>query len=498
MAFASLREFMARLEGAGRLVRVSAPVSPALEITEIHTRLLAERGPAVLFERVEGSELPLLANLFGTVERVAWGMNREPHQLRELGELLAFLKQPEPPGGWREAIEMVPLLKAALAMKPRTVTRAPCQEVVRRGAEIDLGMLPIQTCWPGEPAPLITWPLVVTKGPGGQRADGFNLGIYRMQVIGRNTTLMRWLRHRGGAQHHRRWQAERHDPLPAAAVIGADPGTILAAVTPVPDTMSEYQFAGLLRGQRVELVDCVSVPLKVPATAEIVLEGLVSLEDYRDEGPYGDHTGYYNAVEPFPVFTDHRHDHAARPDLPFHLHRPPAGRALGARRGAERGFSATLQAAVSGGGGLLAAARGLLVPGRGGDHQEGLSRACQARDARRVVVSAPVHVHQVRDRDRRRHRRARLEGRDLGDLDPGRSRSATSPSSSTRRSTIWTSPRPSPVSDRSSGSTPPNKWPPETKRDWGTKIRMSDDIIERVTARWADYGLPGSGQPIWK
>jgi 4-hydroxy-3-polyprenylbenzoate decarboxylase len=172
VAYASLREFIARLEGAGRLVRVQAPVSPELEITEIHTRLLAERGPAVLFERVEGSELPLLANLFGTVERVAWGMNREPHQLRELGELLAFLKQPEPPGGWREAMELVPLLKAALAMKPRTVARAPCQEVVLRGADIDLGMLPIQTCWPGEPAPLITWPLVVTKGPGGQRADG--------------------------------------------------------------------------------------------------------------------------------------------------------------------------------------------------------------------------------------------------------------------------------------------------------------------------------------
>src|ERR671911_2451083 len=303
MGYASLREFMARLEGAGRLVRVSAPVSPALEITEIHTRLLAERGPAVLFEQVEGSELPLLANLFGTVERVAWGMNRKPHQLRELGELLAFLKQPEPPGGWREAIEMVPLLKAALAMKPKTVARAPCQEVVLRGADIDLGMLPIQTGWPGEPAPLITWPLVVTKGPGGQRADAFNLGIYRMQVRGPNTTLMRWLRHRGGAQHHRRWQAERRDPLPAAAVIGADPGTILAAVTPVPDTMSEYQFAGLLRGKRVELTECVSVPLKVPAAAEIVLEGLVSLADYGDEGPYGDHTGYYNSVERFPVFT---------------------------------------------------------------------------------------------------------------------------------------------------------------------------------------------------
>jgi 4-hydroxy-3-polyprenylbenzoate decarboxylase len=282
MAYASLREFMARLEAAGRLVRVSAPVSPELEITEIHTRLLAERGPAVLFERVAGSELPLLANLFGTVERVAWGMNREPGQLRELGELLAFLKQPEPPGGWRDAIEMVPLLKAALAMKPKTVARAPCQEMVLRGAEIDLGLLPIQTCWPGEPAPLITWPLVVTRGPGSERADGFNLGIYRMQVTGRNSTLMRWLRHRGGAQHHRRWQEARRDPLPAAAVIGADPGTILAAVTPVPDTMSEYQFAGLLRGQRVELAECVSVPLKVPATAEIVLEGAVSLEDYGD------------------------------------------------------------------------------------------------------------------------------------------------------------------------------------------------------------------------
>src|ERR671911_232175 len=234
MGYASLREFMARLEGAGRLVRVQAPVSPALEITEIHTRLLAERGPAVLFERVEGSELPLLAKLFGTVERVAWGMNREPHQ-------------------------------------------------------------------PGEPAPLITWPVVVTKGPGAKREDSFNLGIYRMQVTGRNTTLMRWLRHRGGAQHHRRWAAAgKREPLPAAAVLGADPGTILAAVTPVPDTLSEYQFAGLLRGQRVELVDCKTVPLKVPADAEMVLEGHASLDDYREEGPYGDHTGYYNSVEQFP------------------------------------------------------------------------------------------------------------------------------------------------------------------------------------------------------
>ena len=252
---------MARLETASRLVRVAAPVSPILEMTEIQTRLLAEAGPAVLFENVvresgAAMPMPVLVNLFGTVERVAWGMDREPHQLREVGEALAFLKQPEPPGGWREALDMLPLLRTVMAMRPRTVASAACQEIVLRGGDIDLGRLPIQTCWPDEPAPLITWPLVVTKGPSKAREDGFNLGIYRMQVTGRDTTLMRWLRHRGGAQHHQRWVAQKREPLPAAVVIGADPGTIIAAVTPVPDTLSEYQFAGLLRGKRVDLVDC--------------------------------------------------------------------------------------------------------------------------------------------------------------------------------------------------------------------------------------------------
>ena len=305
MAYRSLREFIARLESAGRLNRVSAPVSPHLEMTEIQTRLIAEEGPAVLFENVVGDagtryDMPVLVNLFGTVERVAWGMNREPGQLREVGETLAFLRQPEPPSGWREAVEMLPLLNTVRAMKPRTVGDGPVQEVVLTGDDIDLARLPIQTCWPGEPAPLITWPLVVTRGPSRSRIDNYNLGIYRMQVTGRDTTLMRWLAHRGGAQQHRRWAAEKHEPLPAAAVIGADPGTILAAVTPVPDTLSEYQFAGLLRGQKVELVRAKTVPLDVPAEAEIVIEGHVSLDDYQDEGPYGDHTGYYNAVEPFP------------------------------------------------------------------------------------------------------------------------------------------------------------------------------------------------------
>jgi len=307
MPYSSLRDFIERLERSGRLARVKTAVSPALEMTEIQTRLLAERGPAVLFENVVDAAggtypMPVLVNLFGTIERVAWGMDREPAELREIGRTLAFLKQPEPPGGWREAFELLPLLRTVMAMRPRTVAAAPCQEIVLRGAEIDLGALPVQTCWPGEPAPLITWPLVVTKGPGERREDGFNLGIYRMQVTGRDTTLMRWLAHRGGAQHHRRWAAARRQPLPAAAVIGADPGTILAAVTPVPETLSEYQFAGLLRGRRVELVDCRTVPLKVPAQAEIVLEGHVALDEFGEEGPYGDHTGYYNAVERFPVF----------------------------------------------------------------------------------------------------------------------------------------------------------------------------------------------------
>src|SRR6266853_2241604 len=304
MPYASLRDFIARLETAGRLQRVAAPVSPFLEMTEIQTRLLAEGGPAVLFENIvhDRATMPVLDNLCGTVERVAWGLDREPGQLREIGETLAFLNQPEPPGGWREALDMLPLLKTVMAMRPRTVNAAPCQEIELRDGEIDLGLLPIQTCWPDEPAPLITWPLVVTKGPGSAKEDGFNLGIYRMQVTGRDTTLMRWLRHRGGAQHHLRWRQAKREPLPAAVVIGADPGTIIAAVTPVPDTLSEYQFAGLLRGKRLDLVQCKTVPLKVPAEAEIVLEGHVALDEYGAEGPYGDHTGYYNAVEEFPVF----------------------------------------------------------------------------------------------------------------------------------------------------------------------------------------------------
>lgn len=315
MTHTSLRDFIQFLELKGALVRTSEPVSPHLEFTELGDQLIKQGGPALLCENVIGSKMPALINLFGTVERVAWGMGKTPEQLREVGEMLAFLKQPEPPANLKEAIGMMPLLKTAMNMKPTMVSKAPCQEVVLMGDDIDLGMFPIQTCWPDDVGPLITWPLVVTQGPGFRLQDSeeskaqspkpnpYNLGIYRMQPISKNQTLMRWLKHRGGAQHHQRWKAEKSEPLPVAAVIGADPGTTLAAVTPVPDTLSEYQFAGLLRGQKVELVDCKTVPLKVPANAEIVLEGHVSLEDYRDEGPFGDHTGYYNEVEKFPVFT---------------------------------------------------------------------------------------------------------------------------------------------------------------------------------------------------
>ncbi|MCG8690964.1 MAG: UbiD family decarboxylase, partial [Minwuiales bacterium] len=224
MPYASLRDFIQRLEQADDLVRVTEPVSTVLEMTEIQTRLLAEGGPAVLFEnavKADGtpSDMPVLVNLFGTVERVALGMEREPSQLREVGEMLAFLRQPEPPGGFREAVGMLPLLKTVMAMRPKTVGHGPVQDTVLMEGDIDLGRLPVQTCWPGEPAPLITWPLVVTRGPSDKREDNFNLGIYRMQVLGRDRTLMRWLKHRGGAQHHQRWAKEKTEPLPAAVVI---------------------------------------------------------------------------------------------------------------------------------------------------------------------------------------------------------------------------------------------------------------------------------------
>lgn len=304
MTFKNLTEFIDHLENIGELKRVNEEVSTILEMTEIQRRLLEKEGPAILFEKVvteNGSNpMSVLVNLFGTVNRVALALNIKPENLRKLGETLAFLRQPEPPGGWKEAFTMFPLLKTIFAMKPNSVSKAPCQEVVYTGEEIDLKLLPIQTCWPNEPAPLITWPLIVTKAKNSDKINDYNLGIYRMQVVDNKTTIMRWLKHRGGAGHYNGYQ--KGEKMPVAAVIGADPATILAAVTPVPETVSEYQFAGFLRNKSVDLVDCKTIPLKVPAEAEIVIEGYINPGEVLPEGPYGDHTGYYNDVEEFPVF----------------------------------------------------------------------------------------------------------------------------------------------------------------------------------------------------
>ncbi|MFN4238597.1 MAG: 4-hydroxy-3-polyprenylbenzoate decarboxylase [Vogesella sp.] len=306
MKYHDLRDFMSQLEAQGELKRIAVPVSTHLEMTEIGDRVLKAGGPALLFTQPQtGSQrydIPVLANLFGTPKRVAMGMGaNDVLALREIGQTLAYLKEPEPPKGLRDAWDKLPLLKQVLSMAPKEVRKAPCQEIVWEGDEVDLSRLPIQHCWPGDVAPLITWGLTVTRGPHKKRQ---NLGIYRQQVIGRNRVIMRWLAHRGGALDYREFRAANPDkPYPVAVVLGCDPATILGAVTPVPDTLSEYQFAGLLRGSRTELVKCIGSDLQVPASAEIVLEGHIHPNDMAMEGPYGDHTGYYNEQDSFPVFT---------------------------------------------------------------------------------------------------------------------------------------------------------------------------------------------------
>ena len=305
MKYHDLRDFIAQLEKMGELKRVFAPVSMHLEMTEICDRVLRAQGPALLFENVDGHNMPVLANLFGTPRRVALGMGEENvSALREVGKLLAYLKEPEPPKGLKDAWDKWPILKQVLTMSPKVLASAPCQEIVWEGKDVDLSRLPIQHCWPGDVAPLITWGLVVTRGPNKSRQ---NLGIYRQQVMAPNKVIMRWLAHRGGALDFRDHCAKNPgQPFPVAVVIGADPATILGAVTPVPDSLSEYQFAGLLRGSKTELVQCLGSDLQVPASAEIVLEGVIHPDEIALEGPYGDHTGYYNEQDKFPVFTIER------------------------------------------------------------------------------------------------------------------------------------------------------------------------------------------------
>ncbi|NBU27496.1 MAG: UbiD family decarboxylase [Caulobacteraceae bacterium] len=493
----------------GELVRVTEPVSTVLEMTEICTRLLAEGGPAVLFENVlkaDGSvsDMPCLANLFGTVKRVAMGVTLGGHprttgeELREVGELLAFLRQPEPPRGIKGALELLPLAQTVLSMRPRTVKTAAVQQVVLKGEDIDLGRLPVQTCWPGEPAPLITWPLVVTKGPSDSREDDFNLGIYRMQVLGKDRAIMRWLAHRGGAQHYgRHKKAGKREPLPACAVIGADPGTILAAVTPVPDTLSEYQFAGILRGSKLDLVPAKTVPLMVPAQAEIVIEGHVMLDEYEDEGPYGDHTGYYNSVEKFPVFRVSAI--TMRKDAIYHTTftgRPPdepsvLGEAL------NEVFIPLIRQ-------QFPEIVDFWLPPEGCSYRIAVVSMKKAYPghAKRVMLGVWSYLRQfmytkwviVVDDD--------INARDWKDvmwalstrMDPARDITVI------ENTPIDYLDFASPESGLGGkiGLDATNKLPPETHREWGEKITMDPAVVDRVSEIWGRLGLPGPGKPIWK
>jgi 4-hydroxy-3-polyprenylbenzoate decarboxylase len=312
MKHSDLRSFISFLEQQGELVRITQEVDPNLEMTEISDRTLRAKGPALLFENPKGYSMPVLCNLFGTPKRVAMGMGQESvAALRDVGELLAFLKQPEPPKDLRDLWDKRHDFKQVLNMPVKSVKKAPCQEVILEGNQVDLGQIPIQTCWPGDAAPLITWPLVITRGPDKERQ---NLGIYRMQKLAKNKLIMRWLAHRGGALDYRDWQIKHPGkPYPVAIALGADPATTLGAVTPVPDSLSEYAFAGLLRGEKTSVVQCIGSDLQVPATAEIILEGYLQPGEEADEGPFGDHTGYYNEVERFPVLTVERITHRKQP-----------------------------------------------------------------------------------------------------------------------------------------------------------------------------------------
>jgi len=497
MAYANLRNFVESLEQEGQLVRVGTPVSTALEMTEIQTRLLAENGPAVLFENViqaDGakSDMPVLANLFGTIERIALGMGQSTNTLRTLGEQLAFLRQPEPPGGWKEAIQLMPLLKTVMAMKPRTVSRAACQEIVLTGADIDLSRLPVQICWPDEPAPLITWPLIVTQSED----EKTNLGIYRMQVTGRDTTLMRWLAHRGGAQHASMAARAGATTIPAAAVIGADPATIIAAVAPVPETISEYQFSGLLRGEKVKLVDCKTIPLKVPAEAEIVIEGNVSLTNTELEGPFGDHTGYYNSAELFPVFKVSAITMRKSPIyLTTFTGRPPDEPSM-----------------------LASALNEVFIPLLTQQFPDILDfwlppEACSYRvavvsirkdypgQAKRVMMGVWSYLKQfmytkfviVVDEG--------IDARSWNDVIWAISTNVDAARDITviEETPIDYLDFASPLEGLGSkmGIDATTKIAPETARNWGRRITMNDDIIQEVTRKWKEYGLPGTGKSIW-
>ncbi len=487
MSYRDLRDFIAGLERDGDLKRIGVEVDPKLEMTEICDRVLKAGGPALLFEKPKGHTMPVLGNLFGTTQRVARGMGRDSvAALRELGQLLAQLKEPEPPKGLKDAWDKLPLLRQVLSMSPKLVRTPVCQEQLWEGDDVDLARLPVQTCWPGDVGPLVTWGLTVTRGPNKTRQ---NLGIYRQQVIGRNKLIMRWLAHRGGALDYRdHCLAHPRDPFPVAVALGADPATMLGAVTPVPDSLSEYQFAGLLRGEKTEIAQCLSHDLQVPARAEIVLEGHIHPGEIALEGPFGDHTGYYNEQEKFPVFTIERI--TLRRDAIYHstyTGKPPDEPAVLGEALNEVFVPLLVK--------QFPEIVDFYLPPEGCSYRV----ACVSikkqypGHAKRVMFGIWSFLRQfmytkfiiVTDDD--------VNVRDWKEViwamttrvDP-------------KRDTLIADATPidyldfaSPVAGLGSkmGIDATNKWPAETNREWGTPIAMSDEVKKRVDVLWARLGL---------
>lgn len=487
MKYNDLRDFIAHLEQRGELKRITVEVDPYLEMTEICDRTLRAGGPALLFENPKGFSTPVLGNLFGTPERVALGMGQDSvTALREVGRTLAQLKEPEVPKGMKDAWDKLPVFKQVLNMTPKEIKNAPCQQNIIEGDDVDLSSLPIQTCWPEDAGPLITWPLVITRGPHKERQ---NLGIYRQQVIGKNKLIMRWLSHRGGAIDFREWCA-RHpgEPFPIAVALGADPATILGAVTPVPDSLSEYAFAGLLRGSKTEVTRCIGSDLTVPAFAEFVLEGVIHPGEEADEGPFGDHTGYYNEIDRFPVFTVQRITHRHNPIYhSTYTGRPPdepsvLGVAL------NEVFVPLLQK-------QFPEITDFYLPPEGCSYRV----ACVSMKkqypghAKRVMFGVWSFLRQfmytkfviVTDDD--------VDVRNWQDviwamttrMDPARDVTLV------ENTPIDYLDFASPVSGLGSkiGLDATNKWPGETSRQWGRPITMNADVKARVDALWASLGI---------
>lgn len=487
MKYSDLRDFIAQLETRGLLKRIDYPVSPYLEMTAVSDKVLRSGGPALLFTNTQHHRMPVLTNLFGTVERVAQGMGADSVKaLREVGLLLAALKEPEPPKGFKDVFSKLPLLKQALNMAPKQVSSALCQTYVWEKDKVDLHSLPIQTCWPGDVAPLITWGLVTTKGPHQSRE---NMGIYRQQVLSPNKLIMRWLSHRGGALDYQAWrEAYPGERFPVAVTLGADPATLLAAVTPIPDTLSEYAFAGLLRGQRTQLTRCIGNDLHVPASAEIILEGYIEPGEEAPEGPYGDHTGYYNEVQSFPVFTVERITHRENPIYhSTYTGRPPDEPAiLGVAL--NEVFIPLLQK-------QFPEIVDFYLPPEGCSYRLAVVtiKKQYPGHAKRIMMAVWSFLRQfmytkfviVCDEDINARHWPDVVWAMTTRMDPA-------------RDTVMIEHTPidyldfaSPVSGLGSkmGMDATSKWPGETQREWGKPIVMDEDIIKKVNEYWSSLGL---------